>query len=299
MHEEIFQLIFYCIFTEALKWYPDNKKHNGEFLMKRIAWSSHLLMTLFLFLYQQSIASSQSDKDPITYGHYRKIYSKIIGEERTLLIHLPLDYESSNKNYPALYVLDGEKEVFLQSVTTTWYLRETAQKIPGYIVIGIPNTDRRRDMDTGKENFHRFIESELIPFIDSTYRTNDFKILCGQSASSIFTFDSFLKNPNLFNMYILISFGLSKNSLSPYKDQIVNSKEIKRQGHKHLFFSNAKTDPYDPSGERTENAKLVYDLLKKHLPQTNQLTYRTYDDEGHVPFPSLYDALKGLHHEKK
>jgi predicted alpha/beta superfamily hydrolase len=237
----------------------------------------------------------QEEVVPITHGHYRQFYSQVFGEERTVLISLPADYETSEKVYPVLYQLDGEKDVFFQSVSTIWYLSEMAGKIPGYIIVGIENTNRNRDFGQGGHEFHRFIQEDLIPFINFQYRTNDFKILCGQSASSVFAFQSFVNNPYLFNMYILISFGCSEASKVFFQNAIANSQDIPDIQNTFFFFTNAAVDPYDPSGIRTRNGEIIINILTEHISKTNQILYKIYDDEGHVPFPSLYDGLKWFH----
>jgi len=42
----------------------------------------------------------------ITYpiGHYETLYSNILNEKRTIIVHLPADYETLSKSYPLLFV---------------------------------------------------------------------------------------------------------------------------------------------------------------------------------------------------
>ena len=54
-------------------------------------------------------------------GTYKKIHSRVLNEERTVLVSLPEDYHRSRKGYPVLYVLDAE--------STDWYLRAVAARI--------------------------------------------------------------------------------------------------------------------------------------------------------------------------
>ncbi|MBN1878336.1 MAG: alpha/beta hydrolase [Anaerolineae bacterium] len=237
------------------------------------------------------------DGVPITHGHYRQFYSQALEEERTVFISLPVDYETSEKTHPVLYQLDSKKEAFFQSVSMIWYLSEMAEKIPGHIVVGIENTNRHRDFGDGSDRFHCFIQEELIPFINTQYRANDFKILCGQSAGSAFTFHSFVNNPDLFNAYILMSFGCSENSKAVFQNAIMSSQDIQNIHHGAFFFTNAAVDPYDPTGIRTQNGKMVVDMLVEHVPKTNRILYKVYDDEGHVPFPSLYDGLRWFYNK--
>ena len=92
---------------------------------------------------------AQTDNAPITYGNYRTIQSKTLGEARTLLVRLPADYDKSGKTYPILYKLDGNTDVALQAFSALDYLVDMTDKVPDHIVVGIQNTDRNRDMTPG------------------------------------------------------------------------------------------------------------------------------------------------------
>ncbi|MBN2008999.1 hypothetical protein JW960_06620 [candidate division KSB1 bacterium] len=260
-------------------------------MKKRIA----VVAIIMIQICAQRISFGQTDKSPIPCGHYRTIDSKILGEQRTVLIHLPTDYEVSDERFPVLYRLDGETDFFIQSVSMVEYLHAMAKKIPGYIVVAIPNTDRFRDMVTGRNYFHLFIRNELIPFIDSNYRTVDSRILCGQSTSTLFVFYSFLNDPGLFNLYVLCSFGCPNNFKDDFLNSISNSSEIKVIENRSLFFTNAKKDSYDPTGAIRHNGEMLIETLKTSIPVSNRIMYKMYDDEHHVPFPSLYDGLKWFH----
>jgi len=61
------------------------------------------------------------------------------------------------------------------------------------------------DQDTGgADNFTQFIEKELIPFIDSKYRTTSYRTLIGHSYGGLFTINMLINHNHLFNNYIAI-----------------------------------------------------------------------------------------------
>jgi predicted alpha/beta superfamily hydrolase len=219
------------------------------------------------------------------------------------LIRLPDDYGSSaNKRYPVIFKLDGERGNFIQSLSATYYLFDMTQEIPDHIIIGIQNTNRNRDMDPeqGAGNFIQFLKTELIPFIDTNYRTDGFRILSGQSFSSVFALYSFLEQPDLFEAYILSSFGLYKESLAVLFDHdLIKCQGIKNAKKKYLFVTNGKMDAYDPDGSVTARGTRFLEILRQALPDSLVMKYKSYDDEGHVPFPSLYDGLRWIYHERK
>ena len=245
---------------------------------------------------------AQSTNGSITIGSYQKIHSVVLGEDRTILIRLPDDYGKSDKKYPVLYKLDGEKGNFLQAFSAAFYLFDMTTDAPDHIIIGIENTDRRRDMsvDAGANNFIQFIQSELIPFVDKKYSTNGFSILCGQSSSAVFALYSFLKQPDLFDAYILGSFGLYRESQYVlFENELKRNGDLKSIGKKYIYVANGKLDSYDPDGTITKRGDQFLETLKQTVPTTVLLKYKMYDEEGHVPYPTIYDGLKWIYSNEK
>ncbi|MEL6255017.1 MAG: alpha/beta hydrolase-fold protein, partial [Bacteroidota bacterium] len=118
------------------------------------------------------------------------LYSAHLDEYRGIKISIPSDYDQHNKSYPVLYVLDGEW-VFDYAIGCVDFLsNEIVGQIPKMIVVGIPNTDRKRDLyvnlqsDGSYHRFLNFLEEELMPFINQKYRTNQFDLIYGWSSGS-------------------------------------------------------------------------------------------------------------------
>jgi predicted alpha/beta superfamily hydrolase len=243
--------------------------------------------------------SAQTDNTSIVSGNYRKIYSDVLREERILLISLPDDYGKSDKTYPVLFKLDGDKGNFLQALAADFYLSDMTNNALDPIIIGIENTDRNRDMlpDQKANAFIQFIQTELIPLIDRNYRTNGFRILCGQSLSSLFALYSFLEQPHLFDAYILGSFGFYKESLAIlFKNELKRNNDLKLIGKKYIYVGNGKLDTYDPDGSITKRGDQFLELLKQTVPTSVMIKCRVYEEEGHVPYPTIYDGLKWIYH---
>jgi predicted alpha/beta superfamily hydrolase len=270
-------------------------------------FSSTLYRSTFftLLLYCSTAISSlfaQTDNASITCGNYRKIYSNVLHEERILLISLPEDYGKSDKTYPVLFKLDGDKENFLQAFSAAFYLFDMTDNAFDPIIIGIENTDRNRDMlpDQKANYFIQFIHTELIPFVDRNYRTNGFRILCGQSLSSLFALYSFLEQPDIFDAYILGSFGFYKESLSVlFENELKRNSDIKSIGTKYIFVGNGKLDKNDPDGTITKRGDQFLELLKQTVPSSVMMKCKVYEEEGHVPYPTIYDGLKWIHSYEK
>ena len=115
------------------------------------------------------------------------LYSEILKENREIIINLPDDYNSSKKHYPILLILDAEGERRFNLSITGYVYYSGVRRLPKMIIAGIPNTNRKRDLSPykikqrefsgGGEKFLNFISEELIPYLNSNYRTAEYKIL--------------------------------------------------------------------------------------------------------------------------
>ena len=129
---------------------------------------------------------AQENDDPVSIGTYKKLYSKILNEERTLLVNLPRGYNETTISYPVLYILyGGQVEGYFAEAVHIVDRLSVGSVIPDMIIIGIKNVDRYRDClpinrngeAGGADKFFKFFKEELIPYVNKSYRTKDFKIL--------------------------------------------------------------------------------------------------------------------------
>ncbi len=162
---------------------------------------------------------NSADKKPFVIGEIREINSTILGEKRTLNIHLPTQYDTS-KSYPVIYLLDGSAhEDFLHIVGLAQFFN-MQYTMPEMIIVGIANVDRKRDFTFpttnadlkkefpttgGSEKFIQFIEKELQPFVTQNYKTTKENYLIGQSLGALLASEILLKKPTLFNHYLIVS----------------------------------------------------------------------------------------------
>ena len=234
-------------------------------------------------------------KNPIHIGHVEALYSDILQEERTFSVYLPKSYSAGAEPYPVLYQLDGEGETFVQAAMAAWYLTTIAERIPEHIIIGIGNTDRARDMaaERGAGDFLRFLGSELGPHVERHYRAGGSRLLCGQSSSSLFACYAMLRASHLFDAYVMNSFGLSNRGLELYRGYL----DAWEPGPSPiaLFVANARHDPFDPDGARSRNGVEFLAALESGACPKVRLRHKYYEDEGHVPYPGLYDGLKWIY----
>lgn len=243
-------------------------------------------------------AGAQADNVPIAFGHYRRIHSKILGEDRTLLVGLPGDYATSGKRYAVLYKLDGDSHNFLHALSASTYLLDWKPDTSrDTIVVGIENTDRGRDMRLGPggDRFIQFIATEVVPFVDAHYKTSGFRSIAGQSASSSVALHALLQQPALFDACLLASFGLSDEGRRHLENALNGREKLGKARRKYIFVANANRDPYDANGARTKRGEQFLAFLQARASGAVLLQQRTYDDEGHVPYPAIYHGLRWLY----
>ncbi|WP_425636500.1 alpha/beta hydrolase [Algoriphagus yeomjeoni] len=254
-----------------------------------------ILIVFFLCLFKSGLVYSQEVNFKI--GVKESIGSEMLQERREFIVSLPSDYESSNLSYPVLYVLDGNETALLEAIVVT---RDLGVKM---IIVAIPNTDRDRDMmplstptyevkNPEAKNFLSFIGSELIPYIEKKYRSNGERTLRGTSLSGLFVMYAMLEKPELFNNYIGNSAGWYAD-MQPYFDSLIEkafqSKEM--FDGKKVFIANSLNDPYDPDKEVHYAMQQFTKKVKMDLGDRLSFEYKTYEEYGHVPFPSFYDGL--------
>ena len=265
--------------------------------------------------------AAQSDT-VISIGKVDSVYSPTLKENRKIWVYLP--NTSGGQRYPVVYLLDGDGH--FQSVVGM--IQQLSQVngntvVPEMIVVGIPNTDRTRDltpthitsdlpmMDSnfsrttgGGENFTRFIEKELMPHIDSLYPTQPYRLLIGHSFGGLTVMNIITNHTKLFNAYIAID-----PSMWYDKEQFLKATEKKLSAQKftgtRLYLGIANTMPEGMTLEKmkkdtsadTRHIRSIFALDKfiRSNPQNGlQFASKYYgdDDHGSVPLISEYDGLR-------
>ncbi len=142
-----------------------------------------------------------------------QIHSRVLGQDRDLIIHLPPGHGPSKK-YPVIYVLDGSSQD--QHIADTFDSLSALGLVPQTIVVGIPNmsganrilqlvppfmlTDPAKPESppgTG-DTFLSFMEEELIPFMAEKYGASGLRSFAGNSRGGLLVLYSLIHKPDLF-----------------------------------------------------------------------------------------------------
>ncbi|GGW53400.1 hypothetical protein DFQ11_101185 [Winogradskyella epiphytica] len=227
-----------------------------------------------------------------------KIESEVLGQEREILIYTPVDYDwRENESFSVIYVFDSQNREFFDY--TSSMISFLTDNTKSYIIVGITSPynekldysrnndllpvletkgakDRYGKYSGNADNFFGFVSNEIIPFIDSNYRTLSIRIAVGHSLSASFVLSTFIKNPNFFNSYIAISPNLAYDN-DKLANELVNFDYSKIEKPTYLYLSNANegTDywkEWKPANEKVYSYYTQELKNNKLIVQMNEFT---------------------------
>jgi len=231
--------------------------------------------------------------DDIVLGKTIEFNSKILNEKREILIYKPAGYEESNVMFPTLYIIDGAENFFIATAIVNFLSR--SGQIPQMVVVGIPNVNRNLDLSPsiiqgtsnpgGGNNFLNFFQKELIPYVDETYKTTNYRILFGHSLGGVFATYTMISKPELFNAFIAASPYLAYDNW-----YVINEAESKWADplnfERQLFITLGNEPAYHESLDK------FISLLEDNT-KTLRWVYQIFNDETHGSIPVI-SILKGL-----
>lgn len=203
--------------------------------------------------------SSVSPQATILSTQSRSLHSPIVGDEYEISVWLPPGYDNSGQQYPALYLLDPAFGFGFAVPVVLGQIWDGM--VPEMIVVGIGKQIdsydewwpiRGRDYapvplpgqpDSGQAAvFLKFVETELVPYIDSNFRTGlDDRALWGHSLAGAFVLFSMFSKPGLFKRYIATSPDLFLEG-DPLLDYLGGLPEEIRFSETSLFVSIGSSD---------------------------------------------------------
>lgn len=243
-----------------------------------------------------------------------KIQSKELNQKRDFFVYAPAGYnENLYTYYDVIYVFDAQnRELFDLTHSIISFIANDYQN---YIVVGITspyneklNYGRRNDFlpkltndkysPSGKfagnaTNFLKYIQNEIIPFVDNHYRTLNNRTMIGHSLGASFVLYAFLNTPDLFNNYIAISPNLAYgnerlvNDLSHFEFARLTTK-------KYLYISHANEETIEDFKDWKPAREKVYTFLRDTVKSDKlQVEIKEFPNNNHWQsfLPSLEISL--------
>lgn len=179
---------------------------------------------------QRGTVPTVGDATPLAIGETLLITSAALSERRRINVYMPPGYnEAASARFPVLYMPDGGLAEDFLHVAGLIQVSVGNGTMRPFILVGIENTERRRDMTGpttvkrdssiaarvgGSAAFRTFIRTELMPRIRERYRTTAETAIVGESLAGLFVMETFFLEPALFDTYIAFDPSLWWNDRS-------------------------------------------------------------------------------------
>lgn len=230
--------------------------------------------------------------------------SAVLGEARRINVYRPPSWdEASNAPRPVLYMPDGGIDEDFLHVAGLLQVSTGNGSMRPFLLVGIENTERRRDMTGptmnaedrkiaprvgGSAAFRRFIRDELIPLIDARYRTTAERAIVGESLAGLFVVETLFAEPDLFETYVAFDPSLWWND-----GKLVEVARTRLEGpalkDKRLFLASSA------DGDRGDAIRKLVAVLEQQKAGL-RWTHDAMPDETHATIyhPAALRAFRAL-----
>lgn len=315
-------------FVIGLEFIPTTKKNNPIYYAVKLGGSSksfvrtssqgdwripphHYRFYITALVTDKKNKKIQDDSDDKETIPSKILFSKFVNDSFSIFISLPKDYDKKKKqHFPVAYLLDAN--AYFDIVNDA--INEN--KIKNIILVGVGYKDaflmdslRNRDytfpkalakdsfpISGGGDKFLEFMEQELIPFIDKTYRSDTSnRTLMGHSFGGYFTLFALNKaiqsKVHLFNNYVAASPTLYffDNYLPKQFLNISNNIATKQQ---NLFITSGASEDIEGNNNFKSFIRLLSDSRFKNM----KLKYEIYPNFGHMEtaVPTFTKAIQEI-----
>ena len=159
------------------------------------------------------------------------------------------------------------------------------------------------------DNFFKFIEKELMPFVENKYPVSNYRTLIGHSYGGLFAIYTLINHPHLFANYLAIDPSLDWNdqkllkeaqsliATQKYKDKslfVSLSGQLHMQDSK-VTIENVMHDTTDFTLFARSNIAFS-NMVRQNVNNGLSFNWKFYpgDLHGTIPFPSIMDGLIAL-----
>ena len=255
----------------------------------------YFVVLAILFSCLDRMGCTRNDAN-ILIGMKIKMYSNILEKEMHLSVHVPDDYDSSEERYPVLYIFQTHFAQVSGAVKNLYDYVLT----PRMIVVSVDSyefgyltpTKIQTNPNSGKADvFLRFFKEELFPYIDTKYRTEEYRIVFSNSWGGLFIAYAILAKPDVFNA------GLASIPWIMYdgddRFMINNTAGFLQDGDYHHRFL------YMTMGDEAEllpDLPAFIDVLNDNPKPGLKWEYHHWPEEDHTstPYRTIHSGLRAL-----
>ncbi|RKH89384.1 alpha/beta hydrolase [Corallococcus sp. AB045] len=257
-------------------------------------WSVRLFVLAFALV---GCAGHALKVEPMPPQRTFALPSKALQEERRINVYTPPGYDAAKGvRYPVLYMPDGGEQEDFPHVATAVDTAIRAGEMRPVILVGIENTERRRDMTGptqvesdkeiaprvgGSAAFRAFLRDELMPHVRREYRVTDETAIIGESAAGLFIMETFFLQPEMFGTFIALSPSIWWN----------NDEWVRRAEERLKAMPDLKATLYLASAgdDVPEQAARLAEVLRANAPTGLRWKYEPRPDLLHA---NIYRSLE-------
>lgn len=281
-------------------------------LFRLIVVGCSLLITVSTTLAQPAFKFS---KQPLTLGETYTFHSEVLSEDRVLNIYLPSGYDPNDTVlYPVVYLLDGgiDEDFIHVAGILQFNVFAWVAAMPPSVLIGIANVDRKRDFtwpssvesdkkelstSGGARKFILFIETELIPFMHTHFKTNAQRTLLGESLGGLLAADILLTKPDMFDKYAIVSPSVWWDGASILEKKMAT---VRHTIDVYVAVGKEGLTPGPNPRAMETDARLFVDRLKSANSKLLNVHFDYLPEENHatIGHQAYFNGLKWLNRKK-
>jgi predicted alpha/beta superfamily hydrolase len=246
-------------------------------------------------------AFAQEQAERVSIGTKEVVHSAVLNEDRNVHIFLPDGYSQSKNRYPVLYTLYSvapDYHFFTGVVAGLSRLR----LVPPMITVASDLGDGMRDLTPtkspdygptsgGAANFLKYINEELIPFVEKNYRTSQERLFWSHSIGGLFGLYALLKEPDVFSSVLVSSPFLVYDRGEGYILKNTMGFLKTRKGQENFLYVCVGNEP-----RLVSEIEVFLNILEKAKPQGLKWRYVKMPEESHMSIlaRSLTEGLRAF-----
>jgi len=216
--------------------------------------------------------------------------SDIIKHEQAFSIYLPDSYKHSERQYPVVYVLDGD--FLFSTAVNISKIRASRGLMPESIVIGFSTISNRFNVATPIKRskdatnvmfengdpsaFLKFLSQEFNPYIEQKYRVANFKTIIGMSPTAGLVFYDYFQEDPQFDAHVAISAEIQLYTVDG--ESLVDRIARRSKGNKSTFLHLSRGES---DFENNPDLPAVFENMANKLKNSDKAKVEIIEDGEH------------------
>jgi uncharacterized protein len=234
-------------------------------------------------------APAASASQPLVIGETFTLDSHALHEVRRINVYRP-PWVADTTALPVMVMPDGGVAEDFVHVAGLLEVGSGNGTMRPFLLVGIENTERRRDMTGpthvhadsaiaphvgGAAAFRAFVRDELLPEVRRRHRVTRETAIVGESLAGLFSLETFLREPDLFDACVALDPSLWWNEASLLREAAALAR--RGAGRPRAIFIASSAYP-----QMAADAKALADTLRAAAVPGLRVEYQPFPDETHA-----------------